>query len=634
MSGICGTIDAAGVGGGGSVDVRAMLGRMRISADDPVSAVDWPRGGLGAYRRASSRAGAAFVTVGGRRLGLCWDVELVDLGSLVRESGISGPEVDSGETGFLLAALYRRYGDGLFSKLCGEFAVAIWDEEGEKLVVATDRFRVKPVFYTHGPKGVRFASKLRGLLADASFDRSVNIAAIADYLDTSVISTPETIYRYAWKLVPGSVLAWERGDVSIRPYWTMRYEEDFDRKERDFAAEVRSVMDRAVASRLENEGGDQAIGAFLSGGIDSSTVAGILARHVGSRVKAFSIGFDEQRFDEMEFARASARHFGLEHHEYYVSAQDALDLVPRLAVEYDEPYANSSAIPAYYCVRMALEHGVRCIFAGDGGDELFAGNERYVRDKLFGYYGRIPAGLRSALVEPSVDLLARLRVPPMDKVKKYIRRASIPNPDRLFSYAPSRTLPMREEMFAGKLGEEASAAADHRAYRAWYAEMPAADELNRFMYVDLRGTISDNDLLKVTRMSELAGLKVHFPFLDGRLADLSGRIPAATKMRGLRLRSFFKGAYADFLPRGTLRKKKHGFGLPIPVWLRTHPGLSSMARDLLLSARSLQRGYFRKPFIEKVVESHRSDTTSFFGTLIWHLMMLELWHRNYHDAPG
>ncbi len=627
MSGICGFIDHPDSADSRALDITDMIGRMKSSPEDPAMSAAFVNGAMGAYRRASGHTGAECFSAGKGLLALSWDVQLINLSDLCRETGIGRPEGRSDTVGPLLAEMYSRYGDGMFSRLDGDFVVAIWDESTGKLIVATDRFRVKPVCYTQGPAGVRFASKLHGLVADPAFDRTVNLVAIADYLDTSVISTPETIYRNAWKLPPGCVLEWRKGNLSVKPYWDMRYEENFGRTKREFAQDVRQALDRSISSRLEGEGEGKEVGAFLSGGVDSTTIVGLLSRRCGKRLKAFSIGFEEQSFNEMEFARNAARHYGVEHHEYYVSPKDTLELIPRMAAEYDEPYANSSAVPTYYCARMALESGVSCIFAGDGGDELFAGNERYATDKLFGYYGLLPLGLRSSLIEPLVSGFARLPVPPFGKLNKYIRRSSIPNPERMFSYAPGRTIPMREGMFEGRLKEAASKIPDHRAYRRWYADAPAGDDLNRFMYIDLKGTISDNDLVKVTRMSELAGLKVHFPFLDYSLAELSGRIPAGMKMRGLRLRSFFKDAYADFLPEATRKKRKHGFGLPIPVWLRTDPGLKSMAEDLLLSRRSLERGYFQRPFVESILQRHRTDTTSFYGTLIWHLMMLELWHR-------
>jgi asparagine synthase (glutamine-hydrolysing) len=284
-------------------------------------------------------------------------------------------------------------------------------------------------------------------------------------------------------------------------------------------------------------------------------------------------------------------------------------------------------------VKVAREHGVRAIFAGDGGDELFAGNERYGGDKVFQLYHRVPGILRTALIEPAVRLLSPSGIPPFPKAMKYIRRANIPNPDRMFSYSPSRTIPMYGEMLDGALQEAALRQEPFWAYRERYKVADARSELNRFMYLDMKGAIADNDLPKVTRMAELAGLKVQFPFLSHRLAEIAGRIPSNVMMRGFRLRSFFKRAYRDFLPVETIRKQKHGFGLPIPVWLRTDPGLKEMAHELLLSPRAVQRGYFRKSFLEDVFRKHQVDTTSFYGTLIWNLMMLELWHRHHYDAP-
>jgi asparagine synthase (glutamine-hydrolysing) len=432
------------------------------------------------------------------------------------------------------------------------------------------------------------------------------------------------------KLPPGHRLAWRKGALETVRYWDMRYTEDGSKTEDEYCREVREVLKSSIETRLALTGKRGEVGAFLSGGVDSTTVVGLLHESIGDRVQAFSIGFAEDRFNEIEYARIAARRFGVKLHELTVSPSDTLDTIPRISAEYDEPFGNSSVVPTYSCVKLARDCGMTAIFAGDGGDELFAGNKRYAEDKKFQLYQRIPLWLRRRAID-SVAGLSGSGIPVLAKTGKYVRRANIPCPDRWFSYRPSRTIPIYEEMLSGELKEVAGTHAPFAFHRAAYGNADASNELNRFMYLDLKAAIADNDILKVTRMSELAGLSVHFPFLCHRLAELSGTIPSHMKMRGFRLRSFFKKAFSGLLPAETVAKKKHGFGLPIPLWLRTEPRLQELANELVLSPRSLQRGYFNKGFLGKLFESHQASTTGFYGTIIWDLMMLELWHRNNWD---
>jgi asparagine synthase (glutamine-hydrolysing) len=386
----------------------------------------------------------------------------------------------------------------------------------------------------------------------------------------------------------------------------------------------------AISVRLEQENSIARIGTFLSGGVDSSTVTGVLTQLAKRSMKSFSIGFQEQRFNEINYARIAARAFGAEHYEYFVSPQDTYDVIPVLLEAFDEPFANASAIPTYYCAKIAREHGVDVLYAGDGGDELFAGNERYATQRLLEYYHMVPKCFIELFVKPLVFTLADRRGWELCvKGKKYVQRASVPYPERLSSYEFFKCVPLAE-FFADDLLEVIGRHYNPYApVHAYYGQAPAQSDLDRQLYIDLKLAISDNDLFKVTRMTEAVGITVRFPFLDQRLAEFAATVPAHIKMRGRELRSFFKKAYADLLPTEIRTKQKHGFGLPIPVWLRTDKQLNEMMYDLVLSPQSLQRGYFRKKALEKLIECHKTDKTSFYGTTLWNLMTLELWHRIY-----
>jgi asparagine synthase (glutamine-hydrolysing) len=399
------------------------------------------------------------------------------------------------------------------------------------------------------------------------------------------------------------------------------------------AAATREALAAAVSDRLRMDG-SRRFGAFLSGGVDSSTVTGLLTRAHGGPVATFSIGFGEELFDELRYARIAAAAFGSRQTEYRVTPRDVAEAVDHVALAFDEPFANASAVPTYYCARLAKEHGIEVLYAGDGGDELYAGNERYAQSRVFERYDRVPALLRKPVLTPAITAAGTvLPWPLFVKAKKYVQRASLSPAERLVSYGFWSVIPPRE-FVDGDLLRAADSYRPSAMVRYHHEHARARTELDRQLYLDLKITISDNDLIKVTRMCERAGVAVRFPFLDERVVDAAERVPAALKMRRGELRTFFKDAFRDLLPAEIRAKKKHGFGLPISGWLRTDPGLHAMMRDLVLGERSRSRGYFRRGALEDVVRRHAEDPTPYYGTVLWNLMVLELWHRRVLDGAA
>ena len=528
-----------------------------------------------------------------------------------------------------LLSEFLRSGPDLWPRIRGEFVAAIWDGRDATLRLACDRFRVHPLVYVQDLQGLAFATRLDPLLTRPGAEApEVDPDAVLEVLLSSVIPAPGTIYRGFTKLVGGTELVYRSGTISLRPYWDMSFDHPAREGERALGAELRDRLQDAMRVRLEYDR-EASYGAFLSGGIDSTTVLGLATRITGRPVKSFSIGFGEPRFNEMEYARIAARAFGSEHHEHFVQPADVIRAIPVLLDAYDEPFANASAVPTYYCATVAREHGVDVLYAGDGGDELFAGNERYSVQRLFDYYTRVPSWLREPVLRPLVEGLAATRFPLFVKGAKYVRRARIPYADRISSYDLDHVVAVEEIVEPAWLSRM-TRQQGHRALMArYYREAPAREDLDRHLYVDLKLTISDNDLVKVVRATETAGVAVRFPFLDMRVADFAGTVPARIRMRGTRLRSFFKRAYTGFLPPETIAKTKHGFGLPIPDWLRTDPALRDMMRDLVLGPSSRISGYFRRPTLESLVERHRTDPTTYYGVFLWNLMILELWLRRH-----
>jgi asparagine synthase (glutamine-hydrolysing) len=525
----------------------------------------------------------------------------------------------------LIAALYRREGGVRWlEQIRGVFALAVWDMSRRRLVVATDRFGVRPILYYQDDQKLVFGSRLNAILR-AGVPREIDLNAIYQYLFFSCIPTPNTIYQNLRKLPPAHYLELTEGRVKVEPYWRMRFEEDHGRGSRYFSAGIRERLQEAV--RLQGTFPDEpgSIGSFLSGGTDSSTISGLLSRTLNRPARTFSIGFAEHQFNEIEYARIASRHFGTQHHEYFVTPQDTAAVIPQLVRAYDEPFGNASAIPTYYCARLAQENSVNILLAGDGGDELFGGNSRYALDKLLESYQHIPRWIRSG-IESVVFGIPGLDRSPLSAACKYIRRSNIPQPRRYFSYNLIYALDLKEILsreFLAAISEESPLV----IAREYYDAAGDTTLLNRLLHIDLKIVITDNDLRKVTRMCELANVRVRYPMLDADLVEFSGTIPARLKVRRFDKRHVFKLAYKDFLPPEVIAKKKHGFGLPVSHWLRDVPCLRELAQDTLLSQASRQRGYFRAEFLERLFELHRCDRTNFFGDNLWVLLMLELWHQ-------
>jgi asparagine synthase (glutamine-hydrolysing) len=555
-------------------------------------------------------------------------------GSIVEldDSGSTHEGQAPGSASLLADRLLEGYlgaGPDLWQRLRGDFVIAVWDGRDATFRVACDRFRIHPLFYSLDMRGLTFGSRIAPVLArPGTGSPSIDADSVLEVLLASVIPTPKTIYERVAKLPPGTELVYRSGTMTLRPYWDMVFGTSERPSERQLARDLRESLEDAMRVRLAMDR-DASYGAFLSGGIDSTTVLGLATKIAGRPVKSFSIGFGEPRFNEMEYARIAARAFGSEHHEYFVQPEDVVRAIPTLLDAYDEPFGNASAIPTFYCATVAREHGIDVLYAGDGGDELFAGNERYSIQRLFGYYQKVPGWLREPVLRPLVEALAATKVPLFVKGAKYVRRARTPYVDRISSYDLDHVLPLDEIVAPAQL-ERITREHSHKALLSHYYRSAAAeDDLDRHLYLDLKLTISDNDLIKVTRATEAAGVAVRFPFLDSRVAEVAGAVPARIRMRGTELRSFFKRAYSDFLPPETIAKTKHGFGLPIPVWLRTDPTLNGMMRDLVLGPSNRVAGYFRRSALETLVERHSTDPTTYYGVFLWNLMVLELWLRRH-----
>lgn len=632
MSGICGVLAKSREARLPESAIHAMCRRLKLGVTE-ASAGKTTTLSLGPVLFGASLfgrqvGGVARVTIDGA------PVSIVLYGSLYD----SGASVDRGDAladpANAILERYLREGISFVDRLDGEITFALWDGRIEQLHLATDRFRIHPLFYSDRPDQLVFASRI-GALFESPIPLTATIwpETIVDTVASSAIPTPKTVFREIAKLPPGHLLTHRQGKTSHAPYWQVSFLHPSAAREAALAADLRTRFSEAVSRRLRADGAPDRLGTFLSGGVDSSTVTGVLMQAAGRPIKSFSIGFGEPRYNEMSYARIAARALGAEPVEYFVVPKDVPAVIPALLASFDEPYGNASAVPTHICARLAKDHGVDVLYAGDGGDELFGGNERYATQRVFEYYHRIPAWMGRGLVEPVVTALAdSLRWGLFVKGKKYIRRATLPAGKRITSYDFFNVIPLERFLTADFLAEVGRGYDPGATVERLHDEAPARTELDRQLYLDLHLTISDNDLFKVTRMAEAAGVTVRFPFLDRRLAEFAMTVPASIKMRGRNLRTFFKRAYADLLPAEVRSKTKHGFGLPIAHWLQTDKVLMDMMNDLVLGSRALSRGYFKREALEELIRHHRSDPTSFFGTTLWNLMVLELWHRSFEST--
>jgi asparagine synthase (glutamine-hydrolysing) len=530
----------------------------------------------------------------------------------------------SASTAELIAQLYRIYGLAFVEKLQGSFSIALWDPERQQLVLAIDHMGLETLFWTQDRGRFLFATKI-GSIATTRSEIDVDPAALVQFLLHTVVPAPLTIYKGVQRLQPGTMLICSRGNITTRRYWDLSYKESNERSIRYWAEQVRKGLSDAVHSHLRGCKATDT-GAYLSGGTDSSSILAF-ASEVLNPVNTFSIYFENPRYDEISFARTAATKFGARHHERCLQAADAAVAIPQIIDYFDEPFANSSAIGAYHCARLARENGVSLLLAGDGGDELFAGNERYASDKQFALYHELPKFIRDGLLKPTANALPSSG--PLSLPARYIRRAELPNPQRMFSYSFFQSEAV-DQMFEPGLLAQVPRETWLDIPNSHFRSAPGAhSDLNRLLYLDVKMTLADNDVRKVRGTAEMAGVRVRFPLMDHHLAEISGAIPASLKLKRFQKRFIFKEAMRGILPDTILYKKKHGFGVPVGFWVQHDKDMQAIAA-ILDEPRSRQRGYFQPAFLSRIRELN-GTYPAYYGEVLWLLLVLELWHRRHFE---
>jgi len=516
----------------------------------------------------------------------------------------------------VLASTYHEYGEKILEKLAGRFNLCVWDPNSKTGLIATDRFGQMPIYWIESNKTVFIAPTADIALNLSGIPSTLSHQGIYNYLFFHMVPSPGSIYEKVNKLPPAHALRINDEKISTYCYWLPKFEKKSFESRASMSSEMLELIESSV-SQLSN---NSDTGAFLSGGLDSSTVAGLLAQIHPGKAASFSIGFDAEGYDEIAYARIASKHFNTTPHEYYVTPDDVLEALPEVAAAYDEPFGNSSAIPAYFCARLAKENGISTLLAGDGGDELFAGNERYAKQTIFELYQKIPKSLRQHIIEPVTQHLPNSGI--AAKLKSYVDQANTPLPDRLHSYNFLKRFPT-QKMFSPEFSNSVDIDQPYALERTIYERIPNASHLQRMLYLDWNYTLADNDLRKVNRMCQLAGINVEYPLLDDLVVDFSTHLTPFQLMSFNRLRHFYKSSVKGFLPDKIINKSKHGFGLPFGVWMTNHAGLQKLANDNLMRMRD--RGILNTAFIDELLLLHKQKHAGYYGELIWILVMLELW---------
>jgi asparagine synthase (glutamine-hydrolysing) len=506
---------------------------------------------------------------------------------------------------------YEEYGDECVTHLRGMFAFALWDRTRQRLLAARDRFGKKPLHYYWDGHRLIFGSEMKSIL-EAEVAREVNPFALDDYLAYGYLPSPHTIFKGILKLPPAHILIYEDGHISTKRYWDLPFTPTCQDDEATAIERTRALLKDAVQVRLMSE---VPLGAFLSGGVDSSLVVGLMSQLMSRPVKTFSIGFQEDWFNELPFARLVAKHFGTDHHELIVQPE-LVSILPELVWAYDEPFADSSMLPTYYVSKLAREQ-VKVVLTGDGGDEIFAGythyRQEYVADRipfplrlLLGWGGEImPTGIRGK---------RRLQ----QLYKDYVTRGIHARP--LFPAASRSTL-YQPDYFALVSHHE-----PHERERGEYHRAAHLDAVTRMQYVDTRVYLPDDILVKVDRASMVNSLETRAPMLDQDLVEYVSSLPARLRVGHGVLKSLLKQVAASIVPAEILARRKTGFSMPIDRWLREK--LNTYAYDVLTSASARQRGIFRPQFVEELL---KAQAYANHGKSIWALLCLELWFQIYID---
>lgn len=549
----------------------------------------------------------------------------------------------------ILPHLYEEYGDAMVDHINGMYAFALWDQRRRKLLIARDRFGEKPLYYGVFDGKLIYASEPKAILAHSSVKAELDLDSLRQYLSFDYVPAPRSIYKGISKLPAAHLLTVENGEVKTRRYWDLSWRdrseppastggrmtvhnaasstnggspaESLDKR----ADELKELLSDAVRMRLVS---DVPLGILLSGGIDSSTIAAFATQHATEKVKTFSIGFEEDSFDESKYARLVAKHLGTEHHEDRLSAEKAGDLISDIGRWLDEPLSDGSLIPTFLLARFVRNH-VTVALGGDGGDELFAGYPMYYAHKVAAYYKAIPKFVRSGIIEPVVNALpVSTKNMSFDyKAKRFVRASKFDPVTRHHSWFGSFSIDQHASLLTADV-LAASSDDIYRGPRELLGHIDTKNEIEQMQYLDINYYMAEDILTKVDRAAMAVSLETRAPFLDPRVGQFAASIPVEYKLKGSKGKYILKQAVKDLLPQTILDRPKKGFGIPIAEWLKGR--LNPLLHDMLGPARLKDQGLFNSDYVQKLISQHETGVASHHKEL-WTLLVFQLWLENFMD---
>jgi asparagine synthase (glutamine-hydrolyzing) len=522
--------------------------------------------------------------------------------------------------------LYEEYGEDCVQHMRGMFAFAIWDEREKELFIARDRVGKKPLLYSHQPSGdLIFGSEFQALLQHPDVSREVDPQAIDAYLSYLCVPAPLTAYKQIRKLEPGHWLKWKDGSIETRRYWQPDFSKKINISEEEAIVETTRIVRESTKLRMISE---VPLGAFLSGGVDSSIVVALMAQESAQPVKTFSIGFEEQDFSELKYARRVAEHVGAEYNEFIVRP-NALDVLPTLVEHYGEPYADSSAIPTYYVAKETRQH-VTVALNGDGGDESFAGYERYAAMGLAETYRKVPGLLRKALVETPVGMFptSELKRSRARDAKRFLAAANLPRNERYFRWMSTFDRNAKGDLYTEDFGAQLGTTDAGQFLDEWFTKADGLSILDSNLLVDQMTYLPNDLLVKVDIATMANSLEGRSPFLDHKVIEFAASLPSSMKMGRFETKSLLKKVAARLVPKEVIYRKKMGFGVPVGNWFRGE--MKGFVSEVLLSDKALNRGVVKADRLRQYVSEHVSGERD-HAFQLWTLLMLELWFQRFID---
>lgn len=585
--------------------------------------------GLG-HRRLSvldvTQAGHQPMTNEDRTIWIVFNGEIYNYRELRKELEKKGHVFLSSSDTETIIHLYEEKGIECLQDLRGMFAFALWDAKEKSLFLARDRLGKKPLVYSHNNNRFLFASELKALLFDQEVSREINTTAIQNYLTYGYIASPQTIFSDIKKLPPAHYLILKEGSIKIKKYWDLSYQKKLVYGSLgEYKDHFLELFYESVKMRLRS---DVSFGAFLSGGIDSSIIVAVMSRFLEQPVKTFSIGFEEESYNELPFARIVADKYKTEHHEFIVKP-DVVDVLPKLMWSYNEPFADPSAVPTYYLSKATREH-VTVALSGDGGDECFAGYNRYLHALSSLNYGKCASLAGRKMINTVASLLPAGNTGRnlSGRVKRFLKHVCEQPEKQYLRWISHFNDDLRSEICASDF-RRSMADHDPADYIAeLYHASDAESFLDKILNVDVMSYLPEDLMVKTDIASMACSLEVRSPFMDHRIMEFAASLPADMKIYKGTLKYFLKQAAVELVPSQIISRKKQGFGLPVANWLRED--LKEMTYDLLLDKQTFERGYFRREAIEKLITEHMTGQNDHCYR-IWNLLCLELWFRAYAD---